>query len=144
MSRELQQLIADLGKLPADLKRELRPGMREAAKPALEQARSNASWSSRIPNATKITTSLVAAKAGVALRVDSGAAPHGRPYENQGVPGNFRHPVFPDPNKTRREWNWVAQRARPFLFRAVREKADEVVAKLDELVVKVARRNGWR
>lgn len=134
---ELQRLIKDLGAIPPDLRRELRPALRKAAHPVLQQMRSNASWSTRIPPATKISTSLAGSGAGVSLRVDAGAAPHARPYEHNGSPGNFRHPVFGHRD------NWVPQRARPFFYRALDQKADEVVEAVGDTVREVAARHGF-
>jgi hypothetical protein len=135
---ELQRLIRDLGSLPPDLRKELRPALRKAAHPVLMEMRSNASWSTRIPPATRIATSLASASgAGVTLKVSSGPAPHARPYEHGGAAGNFRHPVFG--NKK----NWVPQRARPFFYRAVDDKANEVRDALGDTVVEVAARHGF-
>lgn len=134
---ELQRLIRDLGTLPPDLRKELRPALRKAAHPVLMEMRSNASWSTRIPAATRIATSLASASgAGVTLKVSSGPAPHARPYEHGGAAGNFRHPVFGGPA-------WVPQRARPFFYKAVDDKANEVRDALGDTVVEVAKRHGF-
>lgn len=134
---ELQRLIKDLGKLPPDLRRELRPALRKAAVPVLEQMRSNASWSHRIPAATRISTSLSGSKAGVSLRTNAKKAPHGRPYEHGGSSGNFRHPVFGNKKK------WVAQRARPFFFKAADQRGDDVRDSLGDTVREIAARHGF-
>ena len=137
---ELRRLINDLGKLPPDLRRELRPALRKAAHPVLVKMQTNASWSTRIPSATKISTSLSGSKTGVTLRVDAKKAPHGRPYEHQGDPGNFRHPVFEVEGK---KTTWVAQRARPYFFKAVDQEANEVRDALGDTVREVAARHGF-
>lgn len=134
---ELQRLIKDLGQLPPDLRKELRPALRKAAHPVLEEMRRNASWSSRIPSATKISTSLSGSRAGVSLRTNAARAPHARPYEHGGSAGNFRHPVFGDKER------WVAQRARPYFFRSVDDQADNVRDALGDTVIEVARRHGF-
>lgn len=141
---DILKLVADFRKIPPDLKRELRPALRKAAQPVLAEARARASWSTRIPGATSIGTGLTARRVGVSIRVSARKAPHARPYEHGGRQGTFRHPVFPDPTRTRGEWNWVAQRARPFLRPALWSKADEVAGELDGLVPSIARRHGWR
>lgn len=133
---ELQRLIRDLGKLPPDLRKELRPALRKAAHPVLMEMRSNAGWSTRIPAATRISTSLSGSGAGVTLKVNSSLAPHGRPYEHGGAAGNFRHPVFGTKN-------WVPQRARPFFFRAVDDRANDVRDSLSDAVIEVAKRHGF-
>jgi hypothetical protein len=134
---ELQRLIKDLGALPPDLRRELRPAIRKAAQPVLGQMRANSSWSSRIPAATRISTSLSGSRAGVTLRTNAARAPHARPYEHGGNSGNFRHPLFGNRK------SWVAQRARPFFYRAVDDGADGVRDAIGDTVVEVAKRHGF-
>ena len=133
---QLQALIRDLGAIPPDLKRELRPGLRKAAQPAVARIRSNASWSSRIPGATKISTSF-GKTPGVTIRVNAAQAPHARPIEHDGQPGTFRHPRWGD-----RE-HWYDQPARPFFYRAVQEKADQVTNAIGDAVMDAARRHGF-
>lgn len=135
----LDQLIADLGAMPADLRRELRPAMRRAAQPILTDAKQRASWSSRIPGAIKIGTSFTARKPGVRLVVNSSKAPHARPYEfGSGRNRNLRHPVFGN-----REV-WVEQSTRPFFFPAVRAGQAGAVREADLAVLTTARANGFR
>lgn len=117
---ELHRLIEDLGKIPPDLRKELRPAIRKASQPVLDQMRRNASWSSRIPAATKISTSLSGSNAGVRIIVNSRQAPHARPYEHGGSPGNFRAPLFGDRER------WYAHRARPFFYKALDQRGDDV------------------
>lgn len=138
---QLRRLIDDLGKLPPDLRRELRPGMRRAAHPVLEQMRSNAGWSHRIPAATRIATSLTGSKAGVRLVTDSKRAPHARPIEHDGAPGNFRHPVYG--HGDRDKWVWRPQRARPWFWRAVKEQGDAVRDEVAKVVAEVAHKHGF-
>lgn len=135
---EIQKLVADLGKVPAELRKELRPAIRAAAQRVLVDARSRASWSSRIPAATRISVRFGRRNAGVSIVVSAARAPHGRPYEHGGVPGNFRHPVYGNRN------NWVTQRARPFLWPAAVAKREEVAREIDRAVEQVLRRTGWR
>lgn len=93
-NKEIRKLVRDFKKLPPALRKELRPALRKGAQPVLAEARRRASWSSRIPRATRITTSFTKRRGGVSIVVNSKKAPHGRPYENLGEPGTFRHPVF--------------------------------------------------
>jgi hypothetical protein len=136
----LEALIADLGKMPAVLGRELRPALRKAAQPILTDARRRASWSSRIPSAITIRSSLSQRKPGVRLVVDAGRAPHARPLElGSQRNGTFvRHPVFGN-----RE-NWVQQRTRPFFFPAVYSGWDEVADQSAAAVIAAARAAGFR
>lgn len=54
MSAELKKLIADLGKLPTSMRAEIRAGGKEIGQPVLDAVRKRASWSTRIPAATRI------------------------------------------------------------------------------------------
>jgi hypothetical protein len=131
---QLQALIRDLGAIPPDVNRAMRPGVRRAAQPALQRIRQNASWSSRIPAATKLSTSGV--RAGVTIRTDAKKAPHARPYE--GLSGSpFRHPVYGN-----RE-NWVAQAARPFFYRGIEATADQIRDAIADVVADAAKRHGF-
>ncbi|GAA5048172.1 hypothetical protein HNP84_000229 [Thermocatellispora tengchongensis] len=137
-NKELRRLVRDFGKIPPDLRKELRPALVRAAKPILAAARANASWSSRIPRATRIKVGFTARKGGVSIVVNSKRAPHARPYENLGDPGTFRHPVYGN-----REV-WVTQVARPFLIDAVQEKGGIVTRTLGLLVIQIGRKHGWK
>lgn len=131
----LVELINDLGAIPPDVRRELPAAVRKASQPVVGAMKTNASWSTRIPGAIRMTPSF-SAGAGVTIRVNAGRAPHARPYE--GLSGDpFRHPVFGD-----RE-NWVAQAARPFFYRAVEQHGAEVAEAVANSVVEVARRHGF-
>ncbi|WP_327047290.1 HK97 gp10 family phage protein [Microbispora sp. NBC_01189] len=135
---ELFRWIDVFGPIPAEIRGELRPALQRVAEPVLAQAKTNASWSSRIPGAIQISTSFARRSAGVALTVSGKAAPHARPFENLGRRGNFRHPVFGDRER------WVSQGARPFLFPAVAGADEELVRETGRVVEQVARRHGFR
>ena len=135
---ELRKLVADLGKIPPELRRAIRPALKKVAEPVLAQARSNASWSKRIPGAIRITTSFSQKRPGISIVVSRTRAPHARPYEALGEPGSFRHPVFGNRDA------WVSQKARPFLFPAVRAKADDLSEEAGRVVDEAARSAGFR
>lgn len=135
---EVAELVADLGKVPPSLSKVLRPKLKQAAEPIKRNAQSRASWSTRIPGAIRIKTSLAGRNAGIALRVDAAKAPHGRAYENLGDRGTFRHPVFGNRSV------WVEQQARPYLFPAVQKGRPEVVKAAGEAVDVVSRLHGFR
>jgi hypothetical protein len=141
---ELGLLIADLGKLPAGVRRELRPAMRKAAQPILADAKRRASWSSRIPGAIKLSISFQGgSRTGVRLVTDSQKAPHARPFESgSGRNRNLRHPVFPR-SEDRRSWTWVEQTTRPFFFPAVRAGEDEARRQAGLAVLAAARSAGF-
>lgn len=134
---QLRKLIEDFGKIPPDLRKELRPAIKKGATPILDQMRSNASWSTRIPRATKISTSLAGSNPGVSIVVNARQAPHARVYEHGGSSGNFRAPLFGDRNR------WFAHRARPFFYKAVDQKGDEVVKAVADAIDTVAKRHGF-
>lgn len=136
---ELDRLIADLEKMPAELRTQLRPALRRAAEPILQDARGRASWSSRIPGAISIKTSFTARNPGVRLVVNSNVAPHARPYEfGSGRNRNLRHPVFGHRDR------WVEQRTRPFFFPAVQAGAEGVMRETSAAVLAAARASGFR
>lgn len=163
---ELRKLIRDFKKLPPALRKELRPALKKGAQPILADARRRASWSTRIPKATRLSTSFTARRGGVKIVVSAKRAPHGRPYENLGDPGTFRHPVFAHPRKrdmvfgreipgafkgaykrkSRRGdkgTRWVDQAARPYLFDAVEAKGGAVTEALAALVMEIGVKHGW-
>jgi len=135
---EILRVLDVFGPLPAEIRRELRPALRRVADPVLQQARANASWSTRIPGAMRISTSFSRRTAGVAITVSVKKAPHARPFENLGRNGSFRHPVFGDRER------WVSQTARPFLFPAVASADPELVRETGRVVDQVARKHGFR
>lgn len=131
---QVLQLRRDLLKIPTNLRKEIRPALREAAENVKRGAQGNSHWSSRIPAAMRIRVSFAQNRPGVFIVVDKGKAPHARPYEGI-IVGSFRHPVFGDRDV------WVTQQTRPYLvpalesnegetFTLIRSTVDEVMAKL--------------
>ncbi|MDH2425786.1 hypothetical protein [Sphaerisporangium sp. TRM90804] len=179
-NQELRKLVVDFGKMPPALRKELRPALQRGAQPILAQSRANSAWSTRIPQATRISPRFAKRRGGIVIVVSSRRAPHARPYENLGDPGTFRHPVF-GPSRRRdmvfgrelpgafkagyqsrartagarrryarraanggtRGLPWVAQRARPFLFRAVEQRGGAVTEALAKTVIEIGRKHGW-
>lgn len=133
---QLQKLIKDLGEIPPAVRRELRPALRRAVKPAVDQVKRNASWSSRIPAATKLSTSF-GRTPGVTIRVDANKAPGARPIEHDGQPGTFRHPVYGNRHV------WVSQPARPFFYRAVEATADQIRDEIGDAIERIAKDHGF-
>lgn len=125
-------LAREFGQVPFDLRRELRPRLRQAGDLIRSEAQANAAWSSRIPGAIRMTVSFASKTGGIRIYVDSKKAPHARPYEGAGRGGtsasSFRHPVFGNRN------NWVAQPTRPFLFPAVRKAGPKVRSLVEDAV----------
>jgi hypothetical protein len=133
-----RDLVQEIGKMPNELRKEIRPMLRRSAQPALAAAKQNASWSSRIPGATRISVGFSKRTPGVALVVNKNKAPHARAYEHGGKDGKFRSPVFGNRD------NWVSHTARPFLWRAAEPWMNRVDADVGEVVDKVSRDLGFK
>lgn len=124
---EVKAFADQLRHVPPELRRGLRREIRKAGEALVNDIRSNASWSSRIPAATKIRVGFGARSAGVTVQVDAGQAPHARPLEF-GNRGAFnRHPVFGGDT-------WVDQPTRPFFMRAVRSNEPKVVRAVGDAI----------
>lgn len=137
-SEELKVFIRELGRLPPDIRQELRPKLRAIGQAALADVRGRASWSTRIPRATRLVVSLAKAKPGLSIVVNKDKAPHARPYENRGSAGTFRHPLFG--NRQR----WFPQQARPFLWPGARPHFERVDEQISKAVDEVARKHGFK
>lgn len=133
----IRRLIREHGKFPADLRKGLRPVMREAAQPILADARRRSGWSTRIPRAMRLATSFTRRQAGVSIVVDRNKAPHARPHE--GIRGNrtFRRPVYGNRDV------WVEQSTRPFLVPAADMHGRRVVEAVNKAVDDAASKAGY-
>jgi hypothetical protein len=131
----MAHVVADLRDIPVEIRRKVRPAVVKVAQPILAAAKARAGWSSRIPDAIRLS---VVAK-GVILRVSLKKAPHARAYEgiSSGRTGNFRHPVYGHEDR------WVAQRERPFVIPAVAQYMHTVEPAIVEAVDQVLRARGW-
>lgn len=135
-SADVRKLINDINKLKGDIPRHMNREMRQAARPIVESAKRNASWSSRIPQAIKAQSSRSLRRPGVVIRV-SKSVPHARLYEF-GVNGKtFRHPVFG-------RGGWVVEQTRPFIRPAVRQHQETFAKACDEAVRIAAEAAGFR
>lgn len=154
--------LADLGKhiktldraMATSVRKQIRTGITRAGADLISAVRAEASWSSRIPGAVSLKTSFGARSAGVTVVVNAKRAPHARPLEfgNKNVPQvshlslrhrapagrALRHPVFPDPTKTRDEWIWVDQEIHPFFFAGVAAATPLVEARMRKVLDDVA------
>lgn len=133
MANEIEEFVKRFGKVPKDLKRALRPGLRAAGSLVANDARLRASWSTRIPRAIKISVTFAGKRQGVSIIVDRKKAPHGRPYEHGGRLGTFRAPL----HGNRRYW--YPHEARPFLEPALEAKGDEAAREIADVVDLVIR-----
>ncbi|MEV4096971.1 HK97 gp10 family phage protein [Streptosporangium saharense] len=138
LSEEIRKLVKDLGKIPPELRKQLRPALKAAAEPIVTDARGRASWSMRIPGAITLSVRMGARNPGVSLRVRRAKAPHGRPYE--GITGrtSLRHPVFGHRDR------WVTQPTKSFLAPAAEAGMDGVLGATAAVVDQVAREQGFR
>jgi hypothetical protein len=133
-SAQLHMAGAHLRAMSRQVRSKTRPALKKAAEPMVAQARSNASWSTRIPGAIRLA---VTAR-GVDIRVSSKKAPHARPYEGIGGNATFRHPVMGNRDR------WVSQDTRPFLMPAVRQHRRKVRAALIQVVQDAATAHGYK
>jgi hypothetical protein len=137
-SEDVRQLVNDLRKIGDGVGRNLGKEFKKAAGPVAQEARANASWSSRIPGAITVGVSSSRRFPGAQIKVSKDKAPHARLFEYPGRGGSFRHPVFGN-----REV-WVEQRGRPFIRPAVRAKGGEFVKAADRAVDSAAKAAGFR
>lgn len=121
--RNPAEVIAeDMRALPEAARKELRPKLRAAGEAVAVNARSRASWSTRIPKTVRVRTSFRLDREGVDIIAGGKDAPHARPYEGITGKASFRHPVYADAkNKIRKQWKWVPEPTRPFLIPAAQE-----------------------
>lgn len=138
MADEIERLIHDMGRIPDDLRKKLRPKLREAGRLVADDAKLRSAWSTRIPRAISVRTSFTKTRPGVSVVVDRKKAPHARPFEHGGSEGTFRHPVFGN----RRIW--VSQVARPFLAPAFEARNEEAGRRITDAVDDATRDAGFR
>jgi hypothetical protein len=138
-SQELAKLARDLHRMGPAGRRRLKKAFTDAGAPLQADARSRASWSSRIPGAISVRPLMsdVRGMVGVQLRVSAANAPHARPYEGMGQGGTFRHPVYGHDV-------WVPQATRPYAFPAVKATADKILPAIGDAYEAAARECGFR
>lgn len=124
----IRMMSRELGMVPIELRKELRPRIRAAGDRLRKRIQSNASWSSRIPGAVRMTTSFASKTGGIRIFVNQAAAPEARPLENRGQAGTFRHPVYGHRS------TWVSQAARPFFLPAIQAEYDNVRTAVEDAV----------
>lgn len=125
------ELVTAFGAAGPEVKAALRPGITEATHLIATEARSNASFSSYIPDAISESVSFSASGGGGIVKVAERGYPHAgevRVLEGNGIsPTAFRHRVYGSDN-------WVIQMTRPFLGPAVIEEGPEAVALVEAAV----------
>lgn len=136
---DLADLISDLGgRMPAEMKRAIRPLLRRTGQAALVAVRGNASWSTQIPRATRLQISLAGKRPGVAIVTRRTQAPHARNLEHQGRPGRARAPLFGNPRR------WFSQPAKPFMLPEAPRWQAAARREIGDAIDQVARRNEFR
>lgn len=121
------ELIRDLDRIPRELRQRIRPVIHRSGSDILASARARASWSTRIPRATRLSVRF-SRNPGVDIITDVRRAPHAPHYENEGRPGFFEHPLFGNRS------HWYRQRARPYLGPAMDAGAPHAVAQIADAV----------
>lgn len=118
----IRGLVRGFGKVPIELRKELRPRLRTSGERLRADMRRRAAYSSRIPGAIGLTVRFTARGGGIRLTVNSRRAPHARVLERGNLAGRaavFRHPVFGRDV-------WVTQPTRPFFFPALKAGRSQV------------------
>lgn len=134
----------------AEVKKELRQGLRKAAKPLVPAVKASIqaipshssdqpSLRSRMKRATKLTVRTGGSKAQVAVRVDGRKMPEHQkalPAYMEGTRKSWRHPVFGNRNV------WVSQDPHPYFYEAIRNAGprarEEVANVLEDIARKIS------
>lgn len=122
VSRDLYQLTKDLQAVDRKLATEMKREFKAIAEPIRQAVANEASWSRRIPGATKVSTRFTARTQNVLITVNRRQAPHARPIENHGEEGTFRHPVFARTTRFLGRRVMAKQQARPFFGKAIKKQ----------------------
>lgn len=141
-SADLRSLYVKLKGTEGNLRVVLRRRLSTAAQPAVDAVKAAASFSSRIPGATKAKPSFSAKASQVAVIVDQKKAPEARVLENNGKDGTFRKPVF---GRTDRNGHrvWADQKAQPFFGRAINRQAGAMNEEMSKILDDVAKQAGF-
>lgn len=124
----------DLKNFEPETRKELNKKLKSLGGDMVASAKANASWSSRIPGAIRMSVGIRAVK----LVTSTRRAPHARPYEGISQGATFRHPVFGNRS------NWVEQSARPFLLPAVEEHREAFYEAAGAAIDEAAEQTGWK
>lgn len=141
-ANDILGLVKDLQAMGPEVSRNLNKEFKAAAEAVAAAARSNASWSTRIPAAIKVRAARSRRFPGAEIYVRHAEAPHARPYEHGsgGRRDSFRHPVYKRPGRPNR---WVEQATRPFVRPAFKAKGFEFTHGANRAVNDAARQAGF-
>jgi hypothetical protein len=150
-SRDLYTLTKQLQGVDRKLATAMKAEMRQVAEPIRARVADEASWSKRIPGATKVSTRFTARTQQVIITVNRAQAPHARPLENDGKEGFFTHPLPVKTARTRRgrlrqslKSHTVKQRARPFFAKAIKSQDRRIDRAIEQVARNFERQAGFR
>lgn len=150
-SRDLYRLTKDLQAVDRKLATEMKKQMRQVAEPIRRAVANEASWSRRIPGATKVSTRFTAKTQSVLITVNRRLAPHARPLENEGQEGYFTHPIPIRAAASRAgrfrqavKGNTVRQQARPFFAKAIKRQDHRIDAAIEQVAQDFEKKLGFR
>lgn len=135
-------LITQLRDLDPKVRRGLNRNFKTAAEVVAAKARTNASWSRRIPRAIKVRAARSKRFPGAEIYVAAEEAPHARPYErgSGSRTTSFRHPVF---KREGRPNVWVEQSTRPFVRPAFKSDGQQFLHACNRAVTDAAKTAGF-
>jgi hypothetical protein len=147
----------------------VRAAVVEAGDPLLSRVRDAASWSTRIPGATRMATSFGVTRSGVTIRTSATQAPHARPLEmgntNSYDDGEVNRRVAAGHAVSRRAAmsqlrsegsagrglrhpvygrGWSVMAARPYFFASTEAMTPEIEATFAAAISKAVREAGFR
>jgi len=132
-------LARQLGSIPTELRKTLRPALRQVGEKTKADVAARASWSTRIPRSLRVRPVLTGKSVGVYVEAQARIAPHARAYEGLlDRRDSFRHPVFGDRDA------WVSQATRPFMAPGVAANARATSEAISDAVDEAARAAGFR
>lgn len=143
-SRDLYQLTKDLQAVDRKLATEMKREFRAIAEPIRQAVATEASWSRRIPGATKVSTRFTKKTQNVIVTVNRKQAPHARPIENAGQEGTFRHPVFARKTRFLGRAVMAKQQARPFFAKAILKQDHRIDAAVDAAAARFEKKLGFK
>lgn len=153
------------------VRREVRTAVTESGKEIVDRVKEEASWSTRIPDATSLRTSFGVRSSGVTVVTSASKAPHARPYElgsrNVYDEGEVAKRSRGNANRRRAAMsqmrakgvgvtrmlshpvfgdknNWVSEPTRPFFFAAAEAATPAVEKRMDEAVNAALRNAGFK
>lgn len=143
-SPDLYKLTKDLQQVDKKLAVEMKKQMRAVAEPIRKRVADEASWSKRIPQATKVSTRFTAKTTAVLVTVNRKQAPHARPLENDGKQGTFTHPVFARKTRFRGRPVLAKQQARPFFAKAIKASDHRIDAAIEQVARDFEKKLGFQ